>query len=559
MSYCLNPSCQKPENPPQTKVCLACGTALLLKDRYRASRFLDSGGMSRAYLAVDEDTPSRQLCVIKQFFPAPHVATNPKSFGKSLELFQREAKQLDKLGRESQNIPKLLAFLEQDQKLYLVQEYIDGQNLLKEMSSNGPYSETHIRQFLQKILPVLQFIHGQNIVHRDIKPENVMHRQNGQLVLIDFGLSKQLTENVSVRGTTGGTMGYAPPEQIRSGQAFPATDLFALGATCIHLLTGVTPDNLYDFQQNRWVWRDLLAKSQRYVSDNLAEIFDKMLEARVEKRYQSAHAVIEDLANPLTRSMQSERKKRFVLAGVTVPLFALIGAGLLMTDRIKCSMGIETSFCLVDRGPRKINGIEYFPFAPAADSEGKSAEFNMAILTEEFRWHPGSSTEVSLVDAKPKPLSDLKTFLENKGIVKIMENPNQIIAIGMSSCEGSQQEEETRAMERAKTIQQDLGRTIFAVKDYPILNLGQYRKDTCSRSAKDNAFQRSVILMGIRRESKGVVLNQALYNRLKDISKDFKLEDYSLGSPENLKLWTSDPPLSITDNIETKTTSQTKN
>jgi eukaryotic-like serine/threonine-protein kinase len=109
MSYCLNPSCQKPENPPQTKVCLACGAVLLLKDRYRASRFLDSGGMSRAYLAVDEDTPLRNLCVIKQFFPAPHVATNPKSFGKSLELFQREAKQLDKLGRESQNIPKLLA------------------------------------------------------------------------------------------------------------------------------------------------------------------------------------------------------------------------------------------------------------------------------------------------------------------------------------------------------------------------------------------------------------------------------------------------------------------
>ena len=265
--------------------------------------------------------------------------------------------------------------------------------------------------------------------------------------------------------------------------------------------------------------------------------------------------------------MQTERKKRLLLAAVTIPLFAMMVAGVLMMDRIKCSMGIETSFCLVDRGSRKINGIEYFPFAPATDNGGRSAEFNMAILTEEFRWHPGSSSEVSLVDDKPKPLRDLKTFLENKGIVKIMENPNQIIAIGTSSCEGSQPEEEARAMERAKTIQQDLGRAIFAVKDYPILNLGQYRKDTCSKSARDNAFQRSVVLMGIRRESKGVVLNQALYNRLKGISKDFKLEDYSLGSPENLKLWTSEPPLSITNNTatktatktEAKTTSQTKN
>jgi eukaryotic-like serine/threonine-protein kinase len=554
MSYCLNPTCQKPENPPQSKVCLACDSALLLKDRYRACRFLDSGGMSRAYLAVDEDTPSRHICVIKQFFPAPHVATNPKSFGKSLELFQREATQLDKLGRESPNIPKLFAFLEQDKKFYLVQEYVDGQNLLKELSINGPYNETHIRQFLQKILPVLEFIHSHNIAHRDIKPENVMHRQNGQLVLIDFGLSKQLTDNVTSRGTTGGTMGYAPPEQIRGGMAYPATDLFALGATCIHLLTGVTPDNLYDFQQNRWIWRDLLAKNQRYVSDNLAEIFDKMLESRVEARYQSAQAVIADLANPLTRSMQAIRRRRMLIAGITAPAIVGLAAGLFFMDRIKCRLGIETSFCpvvvLPDTSPRTINGIRYFPFAPAADSQGKSAEFNMAILTEEYRWHPGSSTEVSLVGDKPKPLKNLKRLLEEKGITKIMDNPNQVIAVGTSSCEGSPQEEETRAMERAKTIQNDLGRAIFSVRDYPILNLGQYRRDTCSRSGKDNSFQRTIILMGIRRESPGVVLNEALYTRLQNISKEFKLEDYSLGSKDKLKLWTSDAAVAATDTVK---------
>jgi eukaryotic-like serine/threonine-protein kinase len=556
MSYCLSPICQKPENPPQTKICLTCGSELLLKDRYRACRFLDSGGMSRAYLAVDEDTPSRHTCVIKQFFPAPHVATNPKSFGKSLELFQREATQLDKLGRESPNIPKLLAFLEQDKTFYLVQEYVDGQNLLKELSVNGPYTETHIRQFLQKILPVLEFIHGHNVAHRDIKPENVMHRQNGQLVLIDFGLSKQLTDNVSSRGTTGGTMGYAPPEQIRGGMAYPATDLFALGATCIHLLTGITPDNLYDFQQNRWIWRDLLAKNQRYVSDNLAEIFDKMLESRVENRYQSAQAVISDLANPLTRSMQALRRKRILLlAGTTVPLVAGLVAGVVFMDPIKCRMGIETAYCPVviapDTSPRTINGVRYFPFAPAADSQGKSAEFNMAILTEEYRWHPGSSTDVSADGQKPRPLSSLKVSLENKGITKIMDNPNQVIAVGTSSCEGTTQEEENRAMERAKTIQNDLGRAIFAVNEYPILSLGQYKKDSCSRSGKDNAFQRTVILMGIRRESTGVVLNEALYNRLKNISKEFRLEDYSLGSKDKLKLWMSEAAVATTDTVKT--------
>jgi eukaryotic-like serine/threonine-protein kinase len=554
MSYCLNPSCQKPENPPQRTTCLACGKALLLKDRYRACRFLDSGGMSRAYLAVDEDTPSRHICVIKQFFPAPHVATNPKSFGKSLELFQREATQLDKLGKESPNIPKLLAFLEQDKTFYLVQEYVDGQNLLKDLSTNGPYNETHIRQFLQKILPVLEFIHGNSVAHRDIKPENVMYRQNGQLVLIDFGLSKQLTDNVSSRGTTGGTMGYAPPEQIRGGLAYPATDLFALGATCIHLLTGVTPDNLYDFQQNRWIWRDLLAKNQRYVSDNLSEIFDKMLESRVENRYQSAQAVISDLANPLTRSMQAIRKQRMIWAGMTVPLFAGALAGFIYQDPIKCRMGIETSYCpvAIDTSPRTINGVRYFPFAPAADSQGKSAEFNMAILTEEYRWHPGSSTDVSLDGQKPQPLKKLKRLLEDKGITKIMDNPNQIIAVGTSSCEGSTAEEESRALERAKTIQNDLGKAIFTVASHPILSLGQYKKDTCSRSGKDNSFQRTIILMGIRRESEGVVLNEALYNRLKNISKEFKLEDYSLGSKDKLQLWVDESAIAKTNVTQSK-------
>jgi eukaryotic-like serine/threonine-protein kinase len=158
---------------------------------------------------------------------------------------------------------------------------------------------------------------------------------------------------------------------------------------------------------------------------------------------------------------------------------------------------------------------------------------------------------VSADGQKPRPLSSLKVSLENKGITKIMDNPNQVIAVGTSSCEGTTQEEENRAMERAKTIQNDLGRAIFAVNEYPILSLGQYKKDSCSRSGKDNAFQRTVILMGIRRESTGVVLNEALYNRLKNISKEFRLEDYSLGSKDKLKLWMSEAAVATTDTVKT--------
>ncbi len=537
MTCCLNPTCTQPQNQPQSLICSQCGSHLLLKQRYRSLKLLDIGGMSRAFLAVDEDLPGRPVCVIKQFFPSPQVIDNPKSYGKSLELFQREAQQLDKLSRQSPQIPKLLAYLEQDRKFYLVQEYIDGQNLFKDLEIYGEYSEEHLRQLLQEILPVLQFVHDQKVIHRDIKPENIMHRQNGQLVLIDFGMSKQLTDQVTSRGTTGGTMGYAPPEQLRAGVAYPATDLFALGATCVHLLTNVTPDNLYDFQEDRWIWRDVLAEEDRSVSGHLAEILDKMLRSEVKDRYQSAREILADLADPIIPSRRALRARQAWLMAIGSPLF-IIGIGLaIFSDQIKCSLGIETAWCSVAKGPKMINGVLYFPFEPGQDKNGKSAEFNMAVLSQEYRWKPGSSDAVYLGNNEQAiPVQDLKTVLEKKGIVKIMDNPNQIIAVGMASCEGSQQSEEFRAYERAKAVQTNLGKTIFAVKDYPLLNLGQFRRDTCSRNAKDNAFQRTMILMGIRKESAGVVLSEALHTRLLKISKDFQLNDYSLGSKEKFQL-----------------------
>jgi eukaryotic-like serine/threonine-protein kinase len=525
-------------------ICLNCGSQLLLKQRYRSLKLLDIGGMSRAFLAVDEDIPGRQVCVVKQFFPSSQVVENPKSYGKSLELFKREALQLDRLGKQSQQIPKLLAYLEQEQKFYLVQEYIDGQNLLKDLESYGAYDENHIRQLLQEILPVLQFVHEQKVIHRDIKPENIMHRKNGQIVLIDFGLSKQLTEQVTSRGTTGGTMGYAPPEQIRAGVAYPATDLFALGATCIHLLTNVTPDNLYDFQQDRWIWQDLLQKNQRVISADLAEILNKMLRSEVKDRYQSARDILIDLADPIAPSLRAVRKQQAWQVAIGAPiLMTLIGTAV-FNEPIRCRFGMETAFCPVAKGPQLINGVLYFPFEPGQDKNGKSAEFNMAVLSQEYRWQPGSSDAVNLGnDAKSIPVKDLKSVMEAKGIVKIMDNPNQIIAVGMASCEGSQPSEELRAYERAKSIQTALGKTIFAVRDYQLLNLGQFRRDSCSRNAKDNSFQRTMILMGIRKESPGVLLAEALHARLEKISKDFKLNDYSLGTKEKFQLFPTDTPV----------------
>jgi DNA-directed RNA polymerase subunit RPC12/RpoP len=138
MSYCLNPACPKPDNTNNGKFCLACGSKLLLKERYRALQPIGQGGFGRTFLAVDEDKPSKPRCVIKQFYPQ---AQGTSTLQKAEELFIQEATRLDDLGKNPQ-IPELLAYFTQDNRQYLVQEFIDGQNLEQELSQNDVFSET---------------------------------------------------------------------------------------------------------------------------------------------------------------------------------------------------------------------------------------------------------------------------------------------------------------------------------------------------------------------------------------------------------------------------------
>ncbi|MBD2743219.1 protein kinase [Coleofasciculus sp. FACHB-1120] len=153
----------------------------------------------------------------------------------------------------------------------------------------------NVLTYLRNAIPVLKFIHQQGAVHRDIKPENIMRSRNNQLVLIDFGISKELSSTVMSMGTTVGTLGYAPPEQMTYGEAYPASDLYALSATCIHLLSDVVPNELFNPQEKRWLWQDVLASRGTSVSEQLRQILDKMLKVDVWERYQSVDEVLEVL------------------------------------------------------------------------------------------------------------------------------------------------------------------------------------------------------------------------------------------------------------------------
>ncbi len=308
MICCLNPDCPSPQNDESNKVCTCCGKTLLplLRNRFRVIRVLSQeGGFGKTYLAQDSDKLN-EPCVIKQL--APKIEGN-WALRKAVELFEKEAQRLQELGENAQ-IPKLLAYFEQDNCLYLVQQFIDGQNLLEELEMRREgdiwlrcYSEQEIREFLLNLLPVLHFVHERGVVHRDIKPQNIIRRSSpkelmGDLVLIDFGSSKELKPKLKLKiGTSIGSHGYSAIEQIRDGLAYPASDLFSVGATCFHLITGISPFQLWTEHGYGWIgnWEQYLNYP---ISDEFANILDRLLKKDIEERYKSAVEVIADLQEP---------------------------------------------------------------------------------------------------------------------------------------------------------------------------------------------------------------------------------------------------------------------
>lgn len=297
MTYCVNPACQNPQNPPNIQTCLSCGSHLLLKERYHTIQLLGEGGMERTFLAVDQQNQD-SYCIIKQLLPVEtglEASVHSSTLEKAIEVFHHDAQRRQAMGDHPQ-IAKLLDHFEQDKRLYMAIEFIDGQSLLEEMEQHGAFREPQIWELLDHLLPVFKTIHDRNIIHRDIKPDNIRRRHNRQLVLTNLGISKHLASlGLARTGSTIGTEGYAPPEQIRGGLAYPASDLYSLGVTCIQLLTGEWVDDLYDPLEGRWIWRERLWKIGSDVSDGLAQILEKLLQDRVNERYQSVTEVLEDL------------------------------------------------------------------------------------------------------------------------------------------------------------------------------------------------------------------------------------------------------------------------
>lgn len=296
----------------------------VINNRYRIEKTLGQGGFGRTYLAFDGQRFG-EACVLKEFVPA---TSKEDIIGKSRELFEREAKVLYQI--QHPQIPRFLAWLTDNQRLFIVQEYIDGktyaQILSERISTKGkPFSETEVRGWLLDMLPVLQYIHESNIIHRDISLDNVMLAQNqSKPVLIDFGVVKEKLTQIlsnessnqqySIHGSVVGKIGYSPPEQLRLGHCYPSSDMYALAVSALVLLTGRMPYLLVD-SSLKWQWR-LYAN----VSGSFARILERMLAEVPIQRYQSAKEVLVALNNNHNNNNNihnnDHKKSPFSLGGI---------------------------------------------------------------------------------------------------------------------------------------------------------------------------------------------------------------------------------------------------
>ena len=348
----------------------------LLAGHYKVLRALGEGGLAKTYIVEDLHRPGHPQCAVKYLKPA---SNDPDFLPTARRLFKEEAENLEVLGEHDQ-IPRLLAYFEENQEFYLVQEFIEGHTLDKELPPGVRWTESKIIAFLQDVLPILEFVHSYKVIHRDIKPNNLIRRdRDDRLVLIDFGAVKKIRNPGTSLQTSHspltisiGTEGYMPTEQVRGKPRFNS-DIYALGIIAIQAATGMDPLKLQvldDDKTGELLWRDYAN-----VSDGLAAILNKMVSYHFKDRYQSATEIIQALA-VLTSPSQSPISEETNPSTVSTPIIretrvSSEQSGLRETRvsseqsglrETKVNLEVQASIPLIHRSYRRITTLKESPF-----------------------------------------------------------------------------------------------------------------------------------------------------------------------------------------------------
>ncbi len=265
-----------------------------LGGRYEITKILGSGGFGETYTARDIQLPGKPVCVVKHLRPRSDSVNH---LALARRLFEREALTLQELGRHDR-IPQLLAFFEEGQEFYLIQQFIPGMPLSQTITLGRQLPEATVITILLELLTILNFVHHHQVIHRDIKPSNIIQRSNDQrLVLIDFGAVKALErlpdpDEPSDLTVGIGTQGYMAPEQ-QLGNPRPSSDLYGVGILAMQALTGLPVRQLLpDPDTNTIAW-----EAYATVSRPLAAIVNRLTAHNYKQRYQTATEALTALQN----------------------------------------------------------------------------------------------------------------------------------------------------------------------------------------------------------------------------------------------------------------------
>ena len=283
----------------------------VIDNKYEILKEIGRGGMSIVYLAMDKRL--NKQWAVKEI--------RKKGSGKNDEIVVNsllaEANMMKRLDHPA--LPRIVDIIDNGITIYVVMDYIEGESLDKILNEYGAQSEELVIGWAKQLCDALSYLHSQkpSIIYRDMKPANVMLKPEGNIKIIDFGIAREYKEQNLADTTVLGTKGYAPPEQY-SGQTDPRSDIFAIGMTMHHLLTGIDPRNGEPYAPVRQ-WNPEL-------SEGIEMIIDKCVQPAAENRYQSCEDLLYDLEHPelITKDFKKKQKRKFWAFGISSSLCVIL-------------------------------------------------------------------------------------------------------------------------------------------------------------------------------------------------------------------------------------------
>ena len=359
----------------------------VIDGKYEILKEIGRGGMSIVYLAMDKRL--NKQWAVKEI--------RKKGSGKNDEVVVNsllaEANMMKKLDHPS--LPRIVDIIDNGITIYVVMDYIEGESLDKILSEYGAQPEELVVNWAKQLCDALSYLHSQkpSIIYRDMKPANVMLKPEGNIKIIDFGIAREYKEQNLADTTVLGTKGYAPPEQY-SGQTDPRSDIFALGMTMHHLLTGVDPRNGEPYAPVRQ-WNPEL-------SEGIEIIIDRCVEPAAENRYQSCADLLYDLEHPelITKGFKKKQRRKLISFIVAIGMSAVMAiAGLVLnttatslnTQDYEANIGTsnpENYYTAIDIYPQRIEAynllIDYYKNHDATEDNvkkiGNTIEENSSSL-----------------------------------------------------------------------------------------------------------------------------------------------------------------------------------